>query len=594
MSAPEFDLGVARRALPTPIQGTGMMGWGMLHNVVQGSRTPLHARAFFIRRGEITMAIVCLELAFVSIAIKSAVLERLAAEAPELGLSEVNLLMCATHTHSAPGGYTHYPFYNITIPGFVGDWVEGIAATVVAALREAAEGARPGRLRYREGEFSSSSTVAFNRSVASYNLNRDVERVDEGEPTLALDRTMRLLEFVDEAGESLGSINWFAVHATSVHSDNLLVHFDNKGYAAKFVEAAHGGVAAFAQGAAGDVTPNYRSYPEKPWVRGADLDDDRSAQINGELQAAQARSILAKSPAHELAGALAFAHRFVDFSDVEVEAKYAEGVEGRRTGPAEIGWAMFFGTDEGPGIDRRLLFTQGWGQRLRRTLMRRQRSAARREIQGDKLTLIESGRRRILGAERFGPLRVLGRLSPALAQLVALDQSERPDAKPWTPQVLPIQLLQIGSLAIVAVPAEFTTVAGRRLRASVAEALAARGVERVVLCGYANAYAGYVTTPEEYAVQDYEGASTHFGTWTLGAYQSEFDRLASDLGVGTRAEATTGPRPPRFDAADLEGRRYSGSGLEVSAASASTSASPKRRRSSVASSPVKVITKSSP
>ena len=27
--------------------------------------------------------------------------------------------------------------------------------------------------------------------------------------------------------------------------------------------------------------------------------------------------------------------------------------------------------------------------------------------------------------------------------------------------------------------------------------------DRVVVCGYANAYSGYVTTPEEYQVQEY-------------------------------------------------------------------------------------------
>ena len=40
----------------------------------------------------------------------------------------------------------------------------------------------------------------------------------------------------------------------------------------------------------------------------------------------------------------------------------------------------------------------------------------------------------------------------------------------------------------------------------------------LVVAGLSNAYAGYVTTAEEYDKQHYEGGSTHFGRWTLAAY----------------------------------------------------------------------------
>lgn len=52
-------------------------------------------------------------------------------------------------------------------------------------------------------------------------------------------------------------------------------------------------------------------------------------------------------------------------------------------------------------------------------------------------------------------------------------------------------------------------------------------VSQVVISGYANAYSQYITTPEEYATQHYEGASTLFGPHTLEAYIQEFCRLAS-------------------------------------------------------------------
>jgi neutral ceramidase len=84
--------------------------------------------------------------------------------------------------------------------------------------------------------------------------------------------------------------------------------------------------------------------------------------------------------------------------------------------------------------------------------------------------------------------------------------------------------------------------------------LADLGVTEVVALGYANAYAGYVTTPEEYAEQDYEGASTHFGKWTLPAYLTLLKELAGELRSGAHSPDET--LPPHFSSADLAERSY--------------------------------------
>ena len=113
---------------------------------------------------------------------------------------------------------------------------------------------------------------------------------------------------------------------------------------------------------------------------------------------------------------------------------------------------------------------------------------------------------------------------------------------PGTPEVLPIQIVRLGQLAIAAVPAEFTTMSGRRIRDTVFDQLRHVGVEQVVLAGYSNAYAGYVATQEEYLSQQYEGASTHFGPWTQAAYEQSFSRLAEDMKNGL-ADKNPGPTP---------------------------------------------------
>lgn len=548
------EVGAAKGEITTWEPGLGMMGWGMLDNVARSVATPLHARAFVVKDAESgdRLAIVCIELCFCSIALRDRVCEILRSEHPELGLDLANVMITATHTHSGPGGFTHYPFYNVTIPGFAPTVLEGLARKIAAVVVEA-DGARvPATLRWAEEAFAPSIEVAFNRAVASYNRNPDVTPLPEHDDHLAIDRTMRMLRFEDARGRLLGSINWFGVHGTSVHSDNTAIHFDNKGYAAQLLEqelaaAGQGSVAAFAQGSTGDVTPNHWRHPGRPFVRGKHPDDDASARHNGGLQAELARTLVeraAHAPALPLR--LAHAHAFVDFAAVDVDARFVGGREGLRTGPAEIGMAMFFGTEEGPGLPRGLKFLQRFAKRKNDA------------VQGEKLTWVESGRRRMLGFAKLRrlpvPPLVRGRLVRALQLVRALDRDD-PSAPPWTPNVLPVQIFVLGNVAIAAVPGEFTTVAGRRVRATVGHVLAPMGVKHVVLSGYSNAYAGYVTTPEEYELQDYEGASTHFGKWTLPAWLSEFDRLGRRM-LGREVEPRVEPQPPVFSAAELAARSF--------------------------------------
>jgi hypothetical protein len=85
------------------------------------------------------------------------------------------------------------------------------------------------------------------------------------------------------------------------------------------------------------------------------------------------------------------------------------------------------------------------------------------------------------------------------------------------PRVLTLRVLTIGRSTLVATPFEPTVVAGRRVEEAVRAAIiAAEGPEApraecVRVAGYAGAFNGYLTTPEEYDVQLYEGAHTLWG-----------------------------------------------------------------------------------
>ena len=103
---------------------------------------------------------------------------------------------------------------------------------------------------------------------------------------------------------------------------------------------------------------------------------------------------------------------------------------------------------------------------------------------------------------------------------VLLDIGELSVPYEWGPNIVDIQTLRVGQFLIVTSPSEVGTMAGRRWREAVA-AGAGEFLEEdpiVVLSSPANTYAHYVTTPEEYDVQRYEGASTLYGRHSLDAY----------------------------------------------------------------------------
>ena len=94
-------------------------------------------------------------------------------------------------------------------------------------------------------------------------------------------------------------------------------------------------------------------------------------------------------------------------------------------------------------------------------------------------------------------------------------------------------MIRIGSFNILAVPGEFTTMSGRRLRDRV-DAIFGRDnlPSTSVVAGLCNTYSDYIATKEEYGAQRYEGASTIFGPNTLEAYIQNFEEVAVVAAAG--------------------------------------------------------------
>ena len=104
-------------------------------------------------------------------------------------------------------------------------------------------------------------------------------------------------------------------------------------------------------------------------------------------------------------------------------------------------------------------------------------------------------------------------------------------------------------MVIAAVPGELTTMAGRRLRKTIHDAMQTSNNNatafKVTLAGLSNAYTHYITTFEEYQKQRYEAASTIYGPYTLMAYQQQYEFLAQTL-ASDQVVDDIGPHPPNL------------------------------------------------
>ncbi|EFN86684.1 Neutral ceramidase [Harpegnathos saltator] len=122
----------------------------------------------------------------------------------------------------------------------------------------------------------------------------------------------------------------------------------------------------------------------------------------------------------------------------------------------------------------------------------------------------------------------------------------------WQPKIVSTQVAVIGNVVVAGVPGEFTTMSGRRLREAIKRVMNDASSNddddddeiSVIVAGLCNTYSSYITTPEEYQIQRYEGASTIYGPHTLTIYLKQYQELLQAAINGT--ELPSGPKPPEL------------------------------------------------
>lgn len=233
--------------------------------------------------------------------------------------------------------------------------------------------------------------------------------------------------------------------------------------------------------------------------------------------------ILESSDSREVHGPIRFAHQYIDMPSAT--ATYTDPTSGHSRAvrgclPA-MGYSFAAGTTDGPGA---FDFTQG--------------------------TTTDNPLWNVVRNFLSAPTADDVRCQAPKPILLATGRATFPYE--WQPRIVATQTAQIGDVLLAAVPGEFTTMAGRRLRSTVAAAAmrsddgdAGGGGVDVIVVGLANMYTSYVATPEEYQVQRYEGASTVYGPHTLTIYLEQYARLTRAMATGRPVPA--GPAPPRLD-----------------------------------------------
>jgi hypothetical protein len=122
------------------------------------------------------------------------------------------------------------------------------------------------------------------------------------------------------------------------------------------------------------------------------------------------------------------------------------------------------------------------------------------------------------------------------------DKATFPGLGAGVPHAAPLIAVRVGTRMIASVPGEATKEVGTRIKAAVRSQLAGSGIKDVVLSGLANEFVLYMTTPEEYDRQHYEGGNTQFGRQESNLVKQEIAALAGRLARGQAA-----PSPFAFD-----------------------------------------------
>lgn len=202
-----------------------------------GVHDDLYAHALVLQTKEKTITVVTLDL----LSVDEELVQRVAAELTDLDISQEDLLLIATHTHSGPVGI------NETTTGimkgtsyFLGEknlrYIEFVAKRISKAIHQAYQKLEPQRLKIGK---TTVTEVAGNRS----------------RPEAPYDDQLVAIEFLGENGEQ-NLIVRYSCHPTVLNAENTLISADFPGALYQQFSESYAHV-MFINGACGDISTRF-------------------------------------------------------------------------------------------------------------------------------------------------------------------------------------------------------------------------------------------------------------------------------------------------------------------------------------------------
>jgi len=268
----ELQVGAAVRVVtPDPLLPvSGGMG---VPNPSREKRGELTARAIVFRKGDVSVAVVALDL----LGFPSVLGDRVRTKVSRIPAQ--NILIGSTHTHSAPDCYA-FPDGK---GGHTGDlkYMDFVCGKAAEAVNEAIDRLEPAWLKIATGE--AQGKIAYNYYA----------------PDL-YDRRMSVIQAVSPQGKTIATLVNYAVHPEVLGNDVGILSPDLVGPLCQKIEATAGGTAVFMNSAQGGmVTADNRNLDQPKDPNRGYWNDSRTWEEClriGQLMATEALRILKDAP----------------------------------------------------------------------------------------------------------------------------------------------------------------------------------------------------------------------------------------------------------------------------------------------------------
>jgi len=541
--APPFRIGAGMHDTTGPPVGVMFAGMVNFDQTGEGIFLRTRSRAFVIqdRATEKRVVLAVVEQGMMSQDLHLAVVDRLKSKFGDI-YTEQNVLICATHTHSAPGGYFGHWGLNLAIgSGFCEETFENIVDGIAKSIEDAHERLTPGYITmgYGVGDPRVGKRFSCSRSPEAY-LGNPLEERDKYKNELGehenVNRTITVLKFVTDEGEEIGMFVWVAAHPHVGGHNDKLIHGDTIGYAAYLLEKDHDVdyrdaspfVAAVAMNDAGDSMGWLPEDEPEKLERKRSLTsvdrpsmrfDYRFVKRRGEAIHRETRAIYDEAE-RPLKGPVEGRIMYGRLTGFKIDPDYIAPEEVRYEGMAPVNEDRNNICVCKPVIG---LGVGMWGGRGRDVANEGHRFERLSELPEEAVK-----EDRLCHLEKFNFLHVgrNGGIFSSFHPFMAGTGRLLPDQPPVVEDVS-VQILRIGDFAALGLPYEITTMSGRRLRDRIKRVMT--DLEYVEINAVSNGYMCYVTTRDEYAVQCYEGGQNWFGPYTLNALTQMFCDLGNTM-----------------------------------------------------------------